>query len=68
LIQQHLNRNHTKIQLNWTEGVAYRKSAIFSTNFKETWKAEQTILEVDFGQSNFVEPGEAGKIRIGNFL
>jgi pyruvate/2-oxoglutarate/acetoin dehydrogenase E1 component len=34
LILYHLNRKHTNFQLNWTEGVAYRNSIIFSTKFK----------------------------------
>jgi hypothetical protein len=34
LILLHLNRKHTNFQLNWTEGVAYRNSIIFSMKFK----------------------------------
>jgi hypothetical protein len=33
VILYHL-RKHTNFQLNWTEGVAYRNSTIFSTKFK----------------------------------
>jgi hypothetical protein len=34
LILYNLNRKHTNFQLNWTEGVAYRTSIIFSTKVK----------------------------------
>jgi hypothetical protein len=34
LILYHLNRKHTSFPLNWTEGVAYKNSTIFSTKFK----------------------------------
>jgi hypothetical protein len=34
LILYHLNRKHTNFQLDWTEGVAYKNSIIFSTKFK----------------------------------
>jgi hypothetical protein len=34
LILYHLHRKHTNFQLNWTEGMTYRNSTIFSTKFK----------------------------------
>jgi hypothetical protein len=34
LILYHLNRKRTIVQLNWTEGVAYRNFTIFSTKFE----------------------------------
>jgi hypothetical protein len=34
MILYDLNRKHTNFQLNWTEGVAYRNSTIFSTKSK----------------------------------
>jgi hypothetical protein len=34
LILYDLNRKHTNFQLNWTEGVAYRNSIIFSMKVK----------------------------------
>jgi hypothetical protein len=34
LILNDLNRKHINFQLNWTEGVAYRNSTIFSTKVK----------------------------------
>jgi hypothetical protein len=34
LILYDLNRKHTNFKINWTEGVAYRNSTIFSTKVK----------------------------------
>jgi hypothetical protein len=33
-ILYHSNRKHTNLQLNWTEGVPYRNTTIFSMKFK----------------------------------
>jgi hypothetical protein len=38
LILDDLNRKHTNFQLSWTEGVAYRNSAIFSMKVKAPFR------------------------------
>jgi hypothetical protein len=45
----YLNRKHTNFQLNWAEGVAYRKFTILARNLKHHPGSELGALEVNFG-------------------
>jgi hypothetical protein len=56
----HYNMKHTKFELNWIEGVAWRNSQRFSTNIKAGHKFGQRHLEAEFGQSKFSKPHHWG--------
>jgi hypothetical protein len=53
LIMYHLNRKHTNFQLNWTDGVAYRNSTIFSIKFNAPSRLWVRCLRIRIGASSY---------------